>query len=175
MSCTEFRAAFHAGTSDPALLQHVRTCDACLDFAAHIDADMIFRALGGEEMVPPGGVDAFVADVMDPVHLRDAGGTVAGPSEMAWSRQLADAATLALGITGAGIVYQIERSQAAHPSQMTAMTRPVRRAIIQTPLTTKPVVQTYSSANATIVEMPNEGASDTQVVLIVDENLPADL
>lgn len=175
MSCTEFRAGFHAGINDPAMLQHLRTCDVCLDFAAHIDADVIFRALGGEDMVPPGGVDAFVSDVMHAVHLRGAEGTVAGRMEISWQRKLAIAAALAVGITGGGIVYQIEWGQAAHPSHMAAVARPAARAVIQTPLTTKPFVQTYSSANATIVEMPNEGASDTQVVLIVDENLPADL
>jgi hypothetical protein len=175
MSCTEFCAGFHAGTNDPALLQHLRTCDACLDFAAHIDGDVIFRALGGEEMVPPGGVDAFVGDVMHAVHLRGAEGTLAFRGEINWTRKLAIAAALAVGITGGSIVYQIERSQATHPSQMAAVARPAASAAIQVPLTTKPVVQTYSSANATIVEVPNEGTSDTQVVLIVDENLPADL
>lgn len=173
MSCSGFRAGFHAGTNDPVLLRHLRTCDACLDFAAHVDADIVFRALGGEEMVPPGGVDAFVGDVMHAVRLRGTEGTLAFRGEITWTRKLAIAAALAVGITGGSIVYQIERSQTTHPSQLAD--RPGAHAAIQVPLTTKPVVQTYSSANATIVEVPNEGASDTQVVLIVDENLPADL
>jgi hypothetical protein len=175
MSCNEFRAGFHVGTNDQAQLRHLRTCDACLDFAAHIDADVIFRAIGGEEMVPPGGVDAFVGDVMHAVRLRGTEGTLAFRGEITWTRKLAIAAALAVGITGGSIVYQVERSQTTHPSQLAAVARPAARAAIQVPLTTKPVVQTYSSANATIVEVPNEGASDTQVVLIVDENLPADL
>jgi uncharacterized protein (UPF0333 family) len=41
---------------------------------------------------------------------------------------------------------------------------------------TKPVVETYESDSATIVEMPSEGAADdVKIVMIFDENLPADL
>jgi hypothetical protein len=39
---------------------------------------------------------------------------------------------------------------------------------------TKSFVETYSSHDATIVEMPNDG-SDTKVVMIFDDKLPADL
>ena len=35
ISCDSFRTRFHAGTDDAALLEHLRTCDRCLDFAAH--------------------------------------------------------------------------------------------------------------------------------------------
>lgn len=175
MSCSEFRAAFHAGTDDPDLLRHLRTCDGCLDFAAHVDPDVMFRAIGGEEMVPPGGVEAFVSDVMHSVHLRNAEGVVVR-HELSWPRRLAIAATIAVGVTGAGIVYQIERGQSVPQTQIVHRApRPANSAAVQIPLTTKPIVQSYSSTNATIVEVPNEGANDTQVVLIVDENLPADL
>ncbi len=174
MSCAEFRAAFHAGTDDPRLLQHVRSCDACLDFAAHVDPDVMFRAIGGEEMVPPGGVDAFVADVMHSVRLRNTEGVVVH-HDFSWVRRLAVAATIVVGITGAGIVFQIERGRPAPPSQIARVAPRPGATAVQIPLTTKPVVQSYSSANATIVEVPTEGANGTQVVLIVDENLPADL
>jgi len=40
---------------------------------------------------------------------------------------------------------------------------------------TKPVVETYESKNATIVEVPSEAKDDVQVVMIFDESLPADL
>ena len=42
-------------------------------------------------------------------------------------------------------------------------------------LTTKPVVETYESDNATIVEMPSNPGDDVQLVMIFDENLPVDL
>ena len=56
ISCDSFRTRFHAGTEDAALLAHLRTCDRCLDFAANEDPDVMFRALGGDEMIPPGGI-----------------------------------------------------------------------------------------------------------------------
>ena len=44
------------------------------------------------------------------------------------------------------------------------------------PLATKPVVETYQSNNATIVEVPSgEASDDVKIVMIFDENLPADL
>jgi hypothetical protein len=42
-------------------------------------------------------------------------------------------------------------------------------------LTTKPVVETYSSTNATIVEVPTESAGDAKIVMVIDDKLPADL
>src|SRR5437762_846987 len=47
MNCNEFRSAFAPASSDAAVLEHVRSCDPCLDFAAHVDPDIMFRALGG--------------------------------------------------------------------------------------------------------------------------------
>ena len=174
ISCTEFRAQLQSGTDDAAMLQHLRACDSCLDHAAHLDPDVMFRAIGGGEIVPPGGVDAFVADVMNAVHLKNAEGAIVRRPVMSWTRKLAIAAALGVGVTGATIVYQLEQGPAATPARMVAAARTQIHSEI--PLTTKPVVQTYSSANATIVEIPAENANDnTQVVMIVDENLPADL
>jgi hypothetical protein len=51
----------------------------------------------------------------------------------------------------------------------------VHRAIAPVKLTTKPVVETYSSSDATIVEVPSEGAGDTKIVMVIDDRLPADL
>jgi hypothetical protein len=173
MACSDFRAQFQAGTDDAALLRHLRTCDPCLDYAAHSDPDVMFRAIGGDEIVPPGGVDAFVADVMHTVRLRGAEGVIAPPAST-WHRRLAIAATLAIGISGASLVYQVEHRARVAPAQSVAAVRhPVEHQIT---LTTKPAVQAYSSSNATIVEVPSETPNDnTQIVMIVDENLPADL
>jgi hypothetical protein len=174
ISCAEFRAQFQSGTDDAAMLQHLRACDPCLDHAAHLDPDVMFRAIGGGEIVPPGGVDAFVADVMNAVHLKSAEGAIVRRPVMSWTRKLAIAAALGVGVTGATIVYQFEHGPAAKPGQSVAAVRtPIRSEIS---LTTKPIVQSYSSSNATIVEVPAENANDsTQIVMIVDENLPADL
>ena len=174
MSCQNFRAGFQPGTDDAAILEHVRACDACLDWAAGVDPDVLFRSLGGGELIPPGGVDAFVSDVMREVHLRSTESTLVRHHRWptSWTQRLAVAATLAAAITGAALVYQRDRqTPAATPGP--AVVR--RAAASPLRLTTKPVVESYDSEKATIVEVPTEGNGDTQIVMIFDEKLPADL
>lgn len=174
ISCASFRTRFHAATEDAALLGHLRACDRCLDFAAATDPDVMFRALGGGELVPPGGVDAFVNDVMQQVRVRAAESTLAPRNVVSWPRRLAMAATIAVGVTGGMLAYRAGMQPAAPPSpvQIARGIAPVTAA----KLTTKPVVETYQSDNATIVEMSaEETGSDVKIVMIFDQNLPADL
>ncbi|HSP36071.1 MAG TPA: hypothetical protein VLU46_17300, partial [Thermoanaerobaculia bacterium] len=72
ITCDAFRAQFTPGTADAALLEHLRSCDACLNFSVEHDGDVLFRSIGGQDLVPPGGVDAFVDDVMRAVQIRSA-------------------------------------------------------------------------------------------------------
>ena len=170
-ACDTFRSRFQPGTEDAALLAHLRDCDRCLDFAAHTDPDVMFRAIGGVEMTPPGGVDAFVDDVMRQVRVREAETTVNDRRNViAWPRRLAMAATIAAGVTGAMLFYSDRPAATQGPV-------PIARAVIhQTTFATKPVVEAYESETATIVEMPSEEAGDdVKIVMIFDENLPADL
>lgn len=171
MTCHYFRANLQPGTSDAALLEHLRHCDACLDYAMGIDPDLFFRSLGGEDLVPAGGIDAFVGDVMSQVRVRNAETSLAPyHSVSAWQRW-AIAATVVAGVTGATLAYRFEHAPAPapQPTHLVAVAKP-RPAITAT----KSFVETYSSHNATIVEMPNDG-SDTKVVMIFDDKLPADL
>lgn len=175
MNCDSFRKRFHVGTEDAALLEHLRACDRCLDFAAHADPDVMFRALGGSEMIPPGGLDAFVSGVMQQVRVRDAESVASKRVVMLWPRRLAMAAALGAAVFGATMVYRVEG-----PAGGAAAFRPPAaigrtEARPSTPLTTKPVVAAYDSQNATIVEVPSEGADDVKIVMVFDENLPADL
>jgi hypothetical protein len=174
ISCETFRTRFAPGTEDTALLAHLRTCDRCLDMAAHSDPDVMFRALGGEEMIPPGGIDAFVNDVMQQVRVRGAETTVeASQKVVSWPRRLAVAATLVAGITGA-MLYErgAEAPGALTPVQIARPLSPVTPKL----LTTKPIVESYESDSATIVEVPtDEVGDDVKIVMIFDENLPADL
>jgi hypothetical protein len=168
MSCDSFRTRFHAGTEDAALLDHLRSCDRCLDFAAHTDPDVMFRALGGEDLVPPGGLDEFVSEVMQQVRVHDAESAVQAARAVHWPRRLAMAAAVGAAVFGATLAYRVDAPQ--------TMPTSVRAAAVQrAPLTTKPVVATYDSQNATIVEVPTEASSDVKIVMIFDENLPADL
>lgn len=170
ISCESFRKRFHATTDDAALLEHLRSCDRCLDFAAHLDPDVMFRALGGEEMVPPGGVDAFVSGVMQQVRVRDAEKTTIAARPVSWPRRLAMAAAVGAAVFGATLVYRTDTPAVTKP--VTAMAAAVH---VRQTLTTKPIVETYESDKATIVEVPTEGTDDVKIVMIIDENLPADL
>ena len=168
ISCTTFRNTFAPATDDAELLEHIRSCDACLDHAATVDPDILFRAIGGAEMIPPGGVEAFAADVMREVRLRSTEQSMNAHRVLPWPQRLAIAATLAAGVIGGALFYGHGRSAAPVPvAPMAAFHAPQ--------LTTKPVVETYDSATATIVEVPTEGASDVKVVMVFDEQLPADL
>ncbi len=71
ISCQSFRANLQTRT--PEVLEHLRKCDACLEYAVSVDPDNFFRAIGGEELEPPGGVEAFTADVMAQVRPAECG------------------------------------------------------------------------------------------------------
>lgn len=169
ITCETFHARFVPGTEDPAALEHLRSCDACLDMAAHVDPDVMFRAIGGE-MIPPGGVDAFTEDVMRQIHVRDTEHQLTSVRVISWPRRLAVAAMFVIGFTGTLVFYPRDANVPA-----VAPVRMASTAINPVKLTTKPIVETYDSANATILEVPSEGADDTRIVMIFDENLPADL
>jgi hypothetical protein len=170
ISCQTFRSTLQPDTHDAEVLEHLRSCDACLDFALQVDPDNFFRLLGGEEMVPPGGVDAFVDDVMTQVRSRQTETAIEPPRPVFFSiRRLAVAATLVLAVTSGLLISNHQPAQ--KPVTM------ARSSLIthHSSLVTKPVVESYDSRNATIVEVPSEPKDDVQVVMIFDESLPADL
>lgn len=173
MSCDRFRRDFRPGCEDAALLDHLRTCDACLAQAVEVDPDAMFRAIGGEEMAPPGGVDAFVGDVMREVHLRSTENSIEPAKSAGWVRRLAVAATLAAGISGAALFYQSQQSTGGASAFSPVIAG--RNAGAPLVLSTKPVIENYDSPNATIVEVPAEAQANVKVVMIFDESLPADL
>lgn len=174
MNCEAFRIAFEPASEDPRVLEHIRSCDACLDFAANVDPDVMFRALGGVEMIPPGGVDAFVDDVMRQVRVRETESVLAPARVIAWPRRLAMAAAVAAAFSGALFVYRMDTTTAPVITKPVAHVARVSNPVQPVNLVTKPVIETYQSDKATIVEVPAESA-DTQIVMIFDENLPADL
>jgi hypothetical protein len=168
ISCQTFRATVRPGSEDAIVLEHLRSCDACLDYALSIDPDFFFRTLGGAEIVPPGGIDNFVSDVMAQVRLRQAEGSAA--HRLPLNRYLRAAAAVVFVIAGATGVYRYSHPDASRTPVLTAAAAPAVQA-----RETKAVVETYDSQNATIVEMPRASTSDAKVVMIYDESLPADL
>jgi anti-sigma factor RsiW len=174
MTCESFRTRFHVNTDDAAVLDHLRTCDRCLDHAASIDPDVMFRALGGDDMIPPGGLDAFVDDVMRQVRVRGAEQTLGARNVVSWPRRLAVAAMIAMGFTGAMLTGRLDMTAPDATGVRSAALS--RHAAPVENLTTKPIVETYESENATILEVPAEEAGDNvKMVMIFDENLPVDL
>jgi hypothetical protein len=168
ISCDSFRAQFTASSEDAELLEHVRACDQCLATALTVDPDILFRSLGSDNLLPPGGVDAFVGDVMREVRLRSTETTMSR-RPVSWMRRLAVAATIAIGIVGGTAMYRFERSLAPVPLSIQ------RAALEQTNFLSRPVIENYDSKSATIVEVPTEGVEDVKVVMVFDESLPADL
>ena len=174
ITCDSFRERFHVATEETELLEHVRECDRSLDFAASADPDILFRSLGGE-LVPPGGVDAFVEDVMRQVSVRHTEKAMRPANVVSWPRRLAMAATVAVGITGAALVYRIDAPRATAPAGIptAALVAPV--AANPSTLATKPVVETYESETATILEVPSDANDSVRIVMIFDDSLPVDL
>jgi len=171
ISCQTFRANLRPGTDNAEVLEHLRHCDACLNAAVDVDPDMFFRAIGGDNLVPPGGVDAFVGDVMAQVRSRQTESAAEPPSVFSNMRRLAIAATVAAAVS-TGLIVSNQR-----PVQKPAWSGLQAAGGLKpaAPLVTKPVIETYESKNATIVEVPSEAKDDVQVVMIFDESLPADL
>ena len=151
------------------MLEHLHRCDACLDFAVETDPDNFFRLLGGDELVPPGGVDAFVDDVMAQVRSRQTETAVEPRHTFTNVRRLAIAATIAAAVT-TGLIVSNQQPVSAPAQQLRTQNSGLRTALV-----TKPVVESYDSKNATIIEVPSEAKDDVQVVMIFDESLPADL
>jgi hypothetical protein len=172
MTCTTLRAILRDNADDANVLEHLRACDACLDYAATVDPDLMFRALGGGELVPPGGVDAFTADVMREVRLRETEQTVELRRGAPWWQRGAIAAAITLGLTGALAGYRFQHQPVSAPAGIAATHL---ASIPQANLTTRPVVEKYDSKGATILEVPAEGANDVAMVMIFDEQLPSDL
>ena len=169
ISCQTFRATLQPGTRDAEVLEHLRRCDTCLDFAIEADPDNFFRLLGGDELVPPGGVEAFVGDVMAQVRSRQTETAVEPRRTFTSVRRLAIAATIAAAVA-TGLIVSNQQPVSAPAQQLRTQNSALRTALV-----TKPVVDTYESKNATIIEVPSEAKDDVQVVMIFDESLPADL
>lgn len=173
MRCDEFRASLAPETEPgPEALAHLRSCEACLNHAITVDPDLMFRGVGGE-IDPPGGVDAFVAEVMQDVRFRGTEKLVDARQRFAPAQRwaIAAAATIAI-VSGALFWPRADRGVLPHVPVASIASAP---AVMPFSVSTRPVVENYSSSTATIIEVPSEETSDLKVVMIFDESLPADL
>lgn len=172
MKCEIFRDELREGIDSPEGRAHVRVCANCLEHAVDVDPEYLFRSLGGDDLVPPGGVDSFVDDVMQQIHVRSheqsLGRTVRFPAIARWSI----AATFAVAILSAAIWYRPAVDAPAPAAVAVATAQPVVEQRVDV---TRPVVENYESSNAMIVEVPTESDSDMKIVMIFDESLPVEL
>jgi hypothetical protein len=171
ISCQTFRTTIRPGSEDATVLEHLRSCDACLDFAVSMDPDFFFRSMGGGEMVPPGGVDSFVSDVMAQIRSRQTEGSAA--PRLPLNGYLRAAAAVLFVIAGTAGIYRYEHRNVTPVPTLTAGTS--TSVVHHRATATKAVIETYQSQNATIVEMPAASPNEAKVVMIYDTSLPADL
>lgn len=169
MNCTELQTALGRGPLDVAALRHMRSCGPCLELAVAADPENLFRSLGGDELVPAGGVEAFASEVMQQVHLRQTERAIHPAKRLVsspyrWSVAAALAAALVTGV----LQFAPATSHSPAPTVSVAVAAP-------RPTLVRPVVEEYEATGATIIELPTEPASDVQVVMIFDESLPVDL
>ncbi len=168
MTCAQFEAFLAAGPLPADALAHMRSCSACLETAVAADPENLFRSLGGEDLEPSGGIDQFVADVVQQVHLREAETRLTRRREMPAAARWSIAAALAVGVAGSSLLYRPSLNQAPVVSAPAVVASQV-----YDPSMTLPVVEEYSNGGATIVEMASD--SDLTLVMIFDESLPVDL
>ena len=166
MNCNSFRRALASDDLSAEALAHMRSCTACLEAAVAIDPDFIFRSLG-TPVDPPGGVDAFVGDVMQQVHLRQTEKSLERRRYFTPGYRWAAAAALAIAVSS---VLLTTRSDQA---PVTTATR--QQAAVSAVPASLPVIESYEESGAMIVELPAQESDDLKVVMIFDETLPVDL
>ena len=169
MSCEIFLSSMDAAELTADGLAHIRTCASCLSASVSANPDNLFRSLGGEELSPDGGIDAFVADVVQQVHIRRTEVSMEPsrrhvPLVYRWSLAAAVSAAVLTGFLQFGVA-PVEPTGARSSTPIAS----------HSPLATRPVIESYQSEEATIVELPSDPSSNIQVVMVFDETLPVDL
>ncbi len=150
----------------------MRSCTPCLNHAISVDPDLMFRGIGGE-IEPEGGVDAFVADVMNDIRFRRTSRQVDERRRIAPAQRWAIAAAASIAIVS-GALYWPTGDRGVVSQTPVATIASINPSYVIS-VSSRPVVENYSSSSATIVEVPSEETSDLKVVMIFDESLPADL
>lgn len=172
MTCNEFRASsFDGSDTTPEFLEHLRECNDCMNFAGEKDGDFLFKALGGDELVPPGGLDAFVGDVMRQIEVRDTERRMVQTHRPTSRYAVALAAALGLIAVSYTLVWQ---NLGTHPVNTPSVAAGISAPAVRSDLAL-PVVEEYDNSAATIIEVPSNESDEVKIVMIFDESLPADL
>jgi hypothetical protein len=175
MSCEEIRTTIDRDEESVHAREHMRHCADCLEYAVRREPATMFVALGGEPIEPPGGIEPFVATVMEEIRLRETERSMIRPDRalrrMAWL--WAAAAILFITVTTFVALRPDFRQQPADPlrSEVVAAAEP---RPVSLPFRSLPVVDNYDRAGAMIVELP-AADDELKIVMIFDEGLPQDL
>jgi hypothetical protein len=177
MSCEEIRTTIDRDEESVAAREHMRLCADCLEYAVRREPSTMFVALGGDQIEPPGGIEPFVATVMEEIRLRETERSMARPDQslrrMAWL--WAAAAMLFITVTTFVALRPDFRQQPVAPglTEIVAAVEPGPVSAVH-PFRSLPVVDNYDRAGAMIVELP-AADHELKIVMIFDEGLPQDL
>ncbi|MBW3670147.1 MAG: hypothetical protein KY432_00585 [Acidobacteria bacterium] len=177
MNCNEFRISLETGQDSPEAREHQRECASCLELAICREPSTMFSTLGGSDLLPPEGLDAFVSGVMTEVRLRETEktlGTKDHPVKVAWWWAAA-AAVFVMFTTWLGVQSQLSPEPVLHNNPASVVESTPRSEPLNPPSVTLPVIDHYDKAAATIVELPSDSIDDLKIVMIFDESLPQDL
>lgn len=177
MNCNELRDKLQSGEEFAGKQEHLRNCADCMEFAIALEPSDLFVTLGGADIVPPGGLDAFVSDVMNEVRLRETEKSLdndeSHPARIAW--WWSAAAAVFILVTSWLAIQPGMRPDAARPATEVPVVEQTMPADQIQPSITRPVIDEYDRPEATIVELPTESADELKIVMIFDESLPQDL
>lgn len=176
MNCHDVKKMLESGEESVEMRQHLRSCADCLELAVSLEPTTMFTTLGGDEMVPPGGVELFVSDVMGELRLREKERSLDEqdhPKRIAW--WWSAAATIFILFTTWLAIQPDNRPDIASPAATVAELNVPAPMPVAEPAVTRPVIDDYDRTEATIVELPSESADDVKIVMIFDETLPQDL
>lgn len=177
MNCNEFRINLEAGHDSAEMREHQRECASCLEVAICREPSTMFSTLGGNDLLPPEGLDAFVSGVMSEVRLRETEKsleTMDHPVKVAWWWAAA-AAVFIMFTTWLGVQSQLSPEPNLHNKPAAVVESTPISEPLSPPSLTLPVIDHYDKAAATIVELPSDSVNDLKIVMIFDESLPQDL
>lgn len=174
MKCADFMKDPMAAVDTSEGRKHLRVCDECYRAAVRIDPVAMLSAMDPAEPTNH-ETENLVRDVMSAVNARSHEKAIEAREEPPRWVGLAAAAAVIMAILSGLFVQERLTDPSNMIQQPTAIEASNERSsAVAIPVSTRPVVESYSSSTATIVELPYEN-DDMQLVMIFDETLPQDL
>lgn len=170
--CTTFRRDLDRSLETNGGRAHLEQCDGCYRWAVERDPSAIFALL---DVPQPSAVEeeTLVRDVMSAITARSHERAIDAESEPPrWAGLMAVAAIIAAILSG--LFIQEKLTTPENLITENAATESPAPNPVSLPELSRPVVEDYSAAGATIVELP-QVSDEFQLVMIFDDSLPQDL